>query len=64
MGIPVEAPLVGGAAEALDDSRGHPFGSCEDIAGYVQAVECVKDDYEDAARRARAAREFIDTEFS
>ncbi|WP_242344536.1 methyltransferase domain-containing protein [Anaeromyxobacter terrae] len=52
-GIPVVAPDVGGVPELVGDDTGYLVRGARNVEGYVEALESIRRDPAEAARRAR-----------
>lgn len=62
--LPVIAPLVGGVGEALDESVGYPVDPDAGLAGYLAAIEAIRQDPAEAAARGGRARERVERNWS
>lgn len=51
-GIPIVAPDVGGVGELVNDETGYLVPGARDVAGYVRALEAIRREPHEAARRA------------
>lgn len=63
-GVPVIAPDVGGVGEVLDDAHGYLVDRFDDAGGYVDALEAILSDPDDAHLRGDRARARVHDSFS
>ncbi|EAX48963.1 glycosyl transferase, group 1 [Thermosinus carboxydivorans Nor1] len=61
LGIPVIAPMVGGVGELIYENTGYPLPERPDVADYESALRQIAANPEDAARRAEALLNLIET---
>ncbi len=59
IGLPIIAPDVGGIGELINDSTGWLVSSPDAIDEYVEALEAIRNNPGEVAKRTRAARNFV-----
>lgn len=64
LGIPIIAPAVGGVPELIGNDTGYLVPANPDPAAYLQAIEALASDPDEASRRALALQSLIETRHS